>query len=89
MAMGENFVMLEPAKGSLGAYGIDGTANDFVEEQGVGAYLGANSALLRRCSRSFVIESRRRSMSIESSRASTAGAPFERRWPSRTTTRIR
>jgi hypothetical protein len=40
---GENFVMLEPAKGSLGVYGIDGTVNDFVEGNGVGAYLEANA----------------------------------------------
>ena len=40
---GEKFVMLEPARGSLGVYGIDGTVNDFVEAQGVGAYLEANA----------------------------------------------
>jgi Fe-S-cluster containining protein len=40
---GENFVMLEPAKGSLGVYGIEGTVNDFVEAQEVGAYLEANA----------------------------------------------
>ncbi len=38
----ERFVMLEPATGSLGVYGIDGTVNDFVEAQGVAAYLEAN-----------------------------------------------
>ena len=32
---------LEPAKGSLGVYGVDGTVNDFVEAQGVGEYLEA------------------------------------------------
>jgi len=37
----EKFVTLEPAKGSLGVYGIDGTVNDFVEAQGVGEYLEA------------------------------------------------
>ncbi len=40
---GEKFVMLEPAAGSLGVYGIDGTVNDFVEAQGVGTYLEANA----------------------------------------------
>lgn len=42
-ADGENFAMLEPARGSLGVYGIDGTVNDFVEADGVGAYLEANA----------------------------------------------
>jgi Fe-S-cluster containining protein len=42
-ANGENFVMLEPAKGSLGVYGIAGTVNDFVEAEGVGVYLQANA----------------------------------------------
>jgi Fe-S-cluster containining protein len=37
----EKFVTLEPAKGSLGVYGIDGTVSDFVEAQGVGEYLEA------------------------------------------------
>jgi uncharacterized protein len=37
----EKFVTLEPAKGSLGVYGIDGTVNDFVEAQAVGEYLEA------------------------------------------------
>lgn len=46
----EEFVRLEPATGSLGVYGIDATVNDFVEAQGVGAYLEANeryASLLR------------------------------------------
>ncbi len=42
-ANGENFVILEPARGSLGVYGIEGTVNDFVEADGVGAYLEANA----------------------------------------------
>jgi hypothetical protein len=37
----EKFVTLEPAKGSLGIYGVDGTVNAFVEAQGVGEYLEA------------------------------------------------
>jgi len=40
---GEKFVMLEPAAGSLGEYGVDGDVNDFVEEQGIGPYLAANA----------------------------------------------
>ena len=32
---------LEPAKGSLGVYGVDGTVNDFVDAQDVGEYLEA------------------------------------------------
>jgi uncharacterized protein len=40
---GERFVTLEPASGSLGVYGIEGTVNEFVEAQGVGAYLEANA----------------------------------------------
>ena len=40
---GENFVMLEPAVGSLGDYGIDGDVNSFLEAQGVGVYLAANA----------------------------------------------
>jgi Fe-S-cluster containining protein len=40
---GEKFVMLEPAVGSLGAYGIDGDVDHFLAEQGVGEYLDANS----------------------------------------------
>jgi Fe-S-cluster containining protein len=39
----EAFVILEPAAGSLGVYGIDGTVSDFVEAQGVDEYLGANA----------------------------------------------
>ncbi len=39
----EKFVMLEPAAGSLGVYGIDGDVNDFVEVQGVAPYLEANA----------------------------------------------
>ena len=35
--------MLEPAIGSLGVYGADGTVNDFVEAQGVSEYLAANA----------------------------------------------
>ena len=42
-ADGEKFVMLEPAAGSLGVYGVDGTVNDFVEAQGTGPYLEANA----------------------------------------------
>jgi uncharacterized protein len=40
---GENFVMLEPAVGSLGVYGIDGDVNSFLEAQGVKPYLEANA----------------------------------------------
>jgi Fe-S-cluster containining protein len=40
---GEKFVMLEPAVGSLGDYGIDGDVNGFLEAQGVGDYLAANA----------------------------------------------
>ncbi|HZC45556.1 MAG TPA: YkgJ family cysteine cluster protein, partial [Candidatus Acidoferrum sp.] len=39
----ETFVMLEPAAGSLGVYGVDGAASDFVEAQGVREYLEANA----------------------------------------------
>ncbi len=39
----EKFVMLEPAAGSLGVYGIDGDVEDFLEAQGVGEYLEANA----------------------------------------------
>jgi len=42
-ADGENFAMLEPAAGSLGVYAIDGTVNDFLAAQGVGAYFDANT----------------------------------------------
>ena len=34
--------MLEPAAGSLGVYGIDGEVEDFLQAQGVDAYLEAN-----------------------------------------------
>jgi uncharacterized protein len=37
----EKFVTLEPAKGSLGVYGVDGTVNNFIEAQGVGEYFEA------------------------------------------------
>jgi hypothetical protein len=40
---GEKFVMLVPAVGSLGDYGIDGDVNSFLEAQGVAAYLAANA----------------------------------------------
>jgi Fe-S-cluster containining protein len=43
IASDEKFVMLEPAAGSLGVYGIDGTVSDFVDAQGVDAYLEANA----------------------------------------------
>jgi Fe-S-cluster containining protein len=39
----EKYVTLEPAVGSLGVYGVDSTVNDFVEAQGVDAYLEANA----------------------------------------------
>ena len=39
----EKFVMLEPAAGSLGVYGIDGDVDDFLAAQGVGEYLSANA----------------------------------------------
>jgi Fe-S-cluster containining protein len=39
---GENFVRLEPARGSLGVYGEDGTVSGFLEEQEVEDYLEAN-----------------------------------------------
>ena len=35
--------MLEPTADSLSVYGIDGTVNEFVEAQGVDAYLEANA----------------------------------------------
>jgi Fe-S-cluster containining protein len=40
---GENFVMIEPAVGSLGDYGIDGDVNSFLEAQGIAPYLAANA----------------------------------------------
>ena len=39
----EEFVMLEPAVGSVGVYGIDGDVNSFLEAQGVKPYLEANA----------------------------------------------
>jgi Fe-S-cluster containining protein len=39
----EKFVMLEPAAGSLGVYGVDGTVNDFVAAQVVAPHLEANA----------------------------------------------
>jgi Fe-S-cluster containining protein len=39
----EKFVMVEPAPGSLGVYGIDGEVEDFLQAQGVGACLEANT----------------------------------------------
>ncbi|MGH7925405.1 MAG: YkgJ family cysteine cluster protein [Candidatus Binatus sp.] len=39
----EKFVMLEPAVGSLGVYGIDGSVNYFLAAEGVGSYLEANT----------------------------------------------
>jgi len=38
----ERFITLEPAAGSLGVYGDDGTVNDFLDTQDVGAHLEAN-----------------------------------------------
>ena len=48
------FVTLEPAKGSLGVYGVDGTVNNFIEAQAVGEYFEAitrYSVVARRLSR--------------------------------------
>lgn len=42
-AGGEKFVMLEPAAGSLGVYGVDGNVHDFLAAQGVDEYLAANA----------------------------------------------
>src|SRR6202044_3512836 len=39
----EKFVMLEPATGSLGVYGIDGDVDNFLAAQGVAEYLEANA----------------------------------------------
>jgi hypothetical protein len=39
----EHFVMLEPAAGSLGVYGIDGDVDNFLIAQSVGEYLAANA----------------------------------------------
>lgn len=38
---GDRFVRLEPAWGSAGVYGKDGTVADFLDAQGVGAYFDA------------------------------------------------
>ena len=40
---GEKFVMLVPAAGSLGVYGIEGDVDDFLAAQGVDEYLAANA----------------------------------------------
>src|SRR4029077_16862345 len=40
----ESFIRLEPASGSLGIYGVNGTIADFLETQGVREYLDANQA---------------------------------------------
>jgi Fe-S-cluster containining protein len=42
-ANSEKFVMLEPAAGSLGVYGIDGDVDNFLAAQGVDEYLAANT----------------------------------------------
>ncbi len=39
----ENLVMLTPAAGSLGVYGVDGKVDNFLATQGVGEYLAANA----------------------------------------------
>src|SRR5215469_3708938 len=39
----DKFVTLEPAAGSLGVYGVDGTVDAFLQSQGVGPYLDANA----------------------------------------------
>ena len=44
---GERFVRLEPALGSLGVYGDDGTVRDFLEAQDVAEYLDANDRYRR------------------------------------------
>ncbi len=44
---GERFVRLEPAPGSLGVYGDDGTVGDFLEGQDVAEYLDANDRYRR------------------------------------------
>ncbi|MHB8382214.1 MAG: YkgJ family cysteine cluster protein, partial [Candidatus Binataceae bacterium] len=44
---GERFVRLEPAVGSLGVDGDDGTIADFLEAQDVGEYLDANDRYRR------------------------------------------
>jgi Fe-S-cluster containining protein len=40
-AGGERFIRLEPASGSKGLYGMDGTVGGFLEDQGVAPYLDA------------------------------------------------
>ena len=44
---GERFVRLEPAPGSLGVYGDDGTVGDFLEAQDVAEFLDANDRYRR------------------------------------------
>lgn len=44
---GERFVRLEPALGSLGVYGAEGTIGDFLEAQDVAEYLDANDRYRR------------------------------------------
>lgn len=44
---GERFVRLEPAPGSLGVYGDDGTVGDFLEAQDAAEYLDANDRYRR------------------------------------------
>jgi Fe-S-cluster containining protein len=43
----ESFTRLEPASGSLGVYGEDGTIADFVDGQDIAEYLAANEAYRR------------------------------------------
>jgi hypothetical protein len=43
-AHSEKFVMLEPAAGSLGIYGVDGDVDKFLAAQGVDEYLAANAS---------------------------------------------
>jgi hypothetical protein len=38
---GERFIRLEPARGSIGSYGEDGTVGSFLDQQGVEPYLAA------------------------------------------------
>jgi Fe-S-cluster containining protein len=38
---GDRFITLAPAEGSLGVYGEDSTAGDFIDANGTGDYLGA------------------------------------------------
>jgi uncharacterized protein len=42
-ANSEKYVMLEPAAGSLGVYGVDGDVDNFLAAQGVDEYLAANA----------------------------------------------